>query len=317
MPRLNPSQAVLVEVIDLTATEKETHMSKRSPFTVFNRPPAEARRFYDAINKEHYLATSRRSVIKTGAVAVAVSAVGVGAVTRVAAQAVDDSTAESTDATATGVCVLTPEITEGPYYLDDMILREDITEGKAGIPLELRLLILDATACTPIENAAVEIWHTDALGFYSGFTENSPGGTGAYVDDGSDPQTFLRGLQLTDADGYVTFQTIYPGWYVSRDIHIHMKVHVGGEAANGTYEGGHVSHTGQLAFDDAITEQVALIEPYSTKTDTFTRLEEDNVFSDVEEDDPSFFVELTQVDDANMAAGFTGTITLGVDPTAE
>jgi protocatechuate 3,4-dioxygenase beta subunit len=292
-------------------------MSKRSPFTVFNRPPAEARRFYDTINKEHYLATSRRSVIRTGAVAMAVGAVGVGAVTRVAAQADDESTAESTDATATGVCVLTPEVTEGPYYLDDMILREDITEGKAGIPLELKLFILDATACTPIENAAVEIWHCDALGFYSGFTENSPGGTGAYVDDGSDPQTFLRGLQLTDAEGYVTFQTIYPGWYVSRDIHIHMKVHIGGDAANGTYDGGHVSHTGQLAFDDAITEQVTQIEPYSTKTDTFTRLEEDNVFSGVEEDDPSFFVELTQVDDADLAAGFTGTITLGVDPNVE
>jgi protocatechuate 3,4-dioxygenase beta subunit len=289
---------------------KGIYMSKRSPFTIFNRPPAEAKRFYDSINKEHYLATSRRSVIKTGAVAVAIGAVGMGAVNRVAAQADDAST-------PAGVCVLTPEVTEGPYYLDDMILREDITEGKAGIPLELRLLVLDSTTCTPIENAAVEIWHCDALGFYSGFTESSPGGTGAYVDDGSDPDTFLRGLQLTDAEGYVTFQTIYPGWYVSRDIHIHMKVHIGGEAANGTYDGGHVSHTGQLAFDDGITELVALIEPYSTKTDTFTRLEEDNIFADVEEDDPSFFVELTQVDDADLAVGFTGSITLGVDPNAE
>jgi protocatechuate 3,4-dioxygenase beta subunit len=208
--------------------------------------------------------------------------------------------------------VLTPELTEGPYYLDDMILREDITEGKAGIPLELTLLTVDATTCQPIENAAVELWHCDALGFYSGFVENNPGGTDDYVDDGSNPDTFCRGLQVTDTNGLVTFQTVYPGWYGGRAIHIHLKVHVGGEAANGTYDGGHVSHTGQIAFDDDVTDQVALHEPYASKTTTFTRLDEDGVFQDIEEDDPTWFVQLTQLDEADIAAGFTGSITLGV-----
>jgi protocatechuate 3,4-dioxygenase beta subunit len=193
-----------------------------------------------------------------------------------------------------------------------MILREDVTEGKAGVPLELTMLTVNAETCEPIANAAVEIWHCDALGFYSGFVEYSPGGTGDYIDDGSNADTFCRGLEITGDD--VTFRTIYPGWYGGRAIHIHLKVHVGGEAANGTYEGGHFSHTGQIAFDDAVTDEVAQLEPYASKTTTFTRTLEDGVFGDIEEDDPAWFVELTPVDEADVAAGFTGTMTLGVIP---
>jgi protocatechuate 3,4-dioxygenase beta subunit len=272
-------------------------------------------RHYDPVNKEHYLAAfSRRRVIQTGAVLAGIAATGAGTVRMVTAQTTGDTAAT---AETVAMCVLTPELTEGPYYLDDMIMREDITEGKAGLPLALEILVLDATACTPIENAAVEIWHCDANGYYSGFTESNPGGNQSYVDDGSDPNTFLRGLVLTGSDGIAKFQTIYPGWYTGRDIHIHMKVHVGGESTNGTYDGGHVSHTGQLAFDDEISDQVALIEPYASRDTTFTRLEEDGVFSGVEEDDATFFLALTQVDASNLASGMTGTITIGIDPDTE
>lgn len=274
--------------------------------------PSNAHRFYDESNMEHYLATSRRTVIKTGAAVAMMGAAGWGIGTSVLAQENDSTPTAEIEAT----CVLTPQVTDGPYYLDDMVLREDVTEGKAGIPLELTMLVSDTSTCAPIENAAVEIWHCDALGFYSGFVQNSPGGTDEYQDDGSDPETFLRGLQLTDADGYVTFQTIYPGWYSGRDIHIHLKVQVGGESSNGTYDGGHVSHVGQLAFADSVTDEVASIEPYATKTDTFTRLEDDGVFRDVEKDDPSFFVTLTRRDEDDVAVGFTGTIALAVDSAA-
>lgn len=285
-------------------------MFGKSGSASFHRIPAGVRRFYDDSNKERYLATSRRSVVKAG---VAVAAIGIGASATgmgALAQSDNDSTPDST---LYGACVLTPQLTDGPYYLDDMVLREDVTEGKAGIPMELHMLVVDISSCQPIENAAVEIWHCDALGFYSGFVENNPGGTDDYVDDGSDPETFCRGLQLTDAKGYATFQTIYPGWYAGRDIHIHLKVHVGGGADNGTYDGGHVSHTGQLAFADAITDEVALVEPYASKTNTFTRQQDDGVFRGVDEDDPTFFLELTQTDTDDIEIGFTGTIALGVD----
>jgi hypothetical protein len=129
---------------------------------------------------------------------------------------------------ATSSCVLTPELTEGPYWLDDELLRTNITEGQAGIPFNLSITVKDITSCLPIANAFVDIWHCNATGAYSGFGGNSgagqggPGGMG-----GSGPstnETFLRGIAVTDADGVATFETIQPGWYQGRTPHIHIKV---------------------------------------------------------------------------------------------
>jgi protocatechuate 3,4-dioxygenase beta subunit len=253
---------------------------------------------------------TRRHVLKAGAGMAAVAAAG-GAVAR-AVVAQDAGTPPSTSK----VCVLTPETTEGPYWLDDLLVRDDITEGKAGVSMALKVTVVDATTCAPIENAAVDVWHCDAMGFYSGFVDANPGGGPGYVDDGSDPNTFLRGVLLSDADGLVEFQTLYPGWYSGRAIHIHMKVHVGGATEDGTYDGGTTAHTGQLAFSDEFTERVAEFEPYATRTIAFTRLEEDGVFSGIEDDDPAYFVTLTPVDDADLAQGVTAEITVGIDPNA-
>jgi protocatechuate 3,4-dioxygenase beta subunit len=261
---------------------------------------------------------TRRHVLKAGAGLAAIAAGG-GALARVAVQAQGAGTPESDAGTAsTGVCILTPELTEGPYYLDDMLVRNDITEGKAGIPMTLRITVVDATTCAPLENAAVDVWHCDANGFYSGFVDADPdpADPNPYQDDGSNPDTFLRGVLLTDANGLVEFQTIYPGWYVSRDVHIHMKVHVGGATEDGTYDGGTTAHTGQLAFSDDFTELVAEVEPYASRVSTFTRLEEDGVFAGLEDDDPSYFLTLTPLDESDLAAGITAGITVGVDPDA-
>jgi hypothetical protein len=139
-------------------------------------------------------------------------------------------------------CVLTPELTEGPYYVAAERLRRDITEGKAGVSLRLRLTIVNATSCKPIRNAAVDIWHCDALGIYSGAIAGSPG------------TNFLRGVQRTAAKGVATFDTIYPGWYPGRAVHIHVKVHIAGN----------VVHTGQLFFPAKVTNAVYRRTPYST-----------------------------------------------------
>jgi protocatechuate 3,4-dioxygenase beta subunit len=253
---------------------------------------------------------TRRHVLKAGAGMAAVAVAG-GTVARVVVAQV----ASTPGAASSGICVLTPELTEGPYWLDDMLVRNDITEGKAGVPMALKITVVDASTCAPIENAAVDVWHCDAMGFYSGFVDANPGGGSGYVDDGSDPNTFLRGVLLSDANGLVEFQTIYPGWYSGRAIHIHMKVHVGGATADGTYDGGTTAHTGQLAFSDEFTERVAEIEPYATRTIAFTRLEEDGVFSGIEDDDPAYFVTLTPTD-ADLAQGVTAEITVGIDPNA-
>ena len=139
-------------------------------------------------------------------------------------------------------CVLTPELTEGPFYVAGEKLRRDITEGKPGVRLLLNLTVVKASTCKPVKNAAVDIWHCDALGVYSGAVANNAG------------TNFLRGTQKTNASGVATFQTLYPGWYQGRAVHIHVKAHVGGN----------VVHTGQLFFPAAITNAVYQNAPYST-----------------------------------------------------
>jgi protocatechuate 3,4-dioxygenase beta subunit len=158
--------------------------------------------------------------------------------------------------TGAAQCVLTPELTEGPYYIAGEKVRRDIREGHRGTKLTLRLRVLDASTCTPIRNAAVDIWHADAAGNYSGF--------------GSDrsSRTFMRGIQKTDADGYVEFVTVYPGWYQGRAVHIHVKVHVGGS----------VVHTGQLFFPDAVTAQAYKVAPYTSRPGPDVRNAQDSIY---------------------------------------
>jgi len=138
-------------------------------------------------------------------------------------------------------CVLAPELTEGPYYLPNEAVRSNITEGKPGTPLRLRLTVVSTSSCKPIKGAAVDIWHADASGVYSGVAGNIG--------------TFLRGIQLTDRNGLAVFDTIYPGWYRGRAVHIHVKVHAGGS----------VVHTGQLFFPDALSDRVYAAAPYRSR----------------------------------------------------
>ena len=152
----------------------------------------------------------------------------------------DDALADESIANA---CLLTPEQEEGPYYVDLERIRNNIKEAKTGLRLQLKVVCVSSKTCKPIANAAVDIWHCDAEGHYSGFSQEDTEG-----------QTFLRGVQLTNDRGVALFETIYPGWYTGRATHIHMKVHIGGRKAGSTYSGGHVSHTGQLFFPDAITD---------------------------------------------------------------
>jgi protocatechuate 3,4-dioxygenase beta subunit len=154
-------------------------------------------------------------------------------------------------------CVLTPEQTEGPYYISGEKLRRDITEGKPGVPLLLRLKVVDASTCRPIKGAAVDVWHADALGVYSGF------GSGARS------RTFMRGIQRTDRNGLARFRSVYPGWYQGRTVHIHVKVHVAGN----------VVHTGQLYFLDRMTDKVFRRKPYSRRPRRSTRNATDFVFA--------------------------------------
>ena len=118
-----------------------------------------------------------------------------------------------------GGCVLTPQAMEGPFYFDPDLVRRDITDGRPGAPLDLSLRIIEHGPCTPVSNARVDVWHADARGIYSGYDGQGDDGRAS-----AKGETFLRGTQITDEDGRVTFRSVYPGWYPGRTPHIHVKV---------------------------------------------------------------------------------------------
>ncbi|MEU5592542.1 intradiol ring-cleavage dioxygenase [Streptomyces sp. NPDC020298] len=242
----------------------------------------------------------RRTVlIATGTTAAAL-AVGAAAAPEAASAAA--RTPDTAPAAAAAVCTLTKEMTEGPYYLDGALVRADITEGKAGIPLKLALTVVNS-ACTPISNALVEIWHCDALGEYSGYVGNNG-------HNESDDGTFLRGGVLTNSSGVASLTTIYPGWYRGRCIHIHVKVHTGVTlTSDGSFTGGRTVHTGQLFCSETITAAVAKISPYSTNTVTRTTLAQDGIYDDGGAS--SGLLTLTALG-SSTSSGYTGTLTLGV-----
>jgi protocatechuate 3,4-dioxygenase beta subunit len=179
-------------------------------------------------------------------------------------------------------CVLTPEMTEGPYYIAAEKMRRNITEGRPGVPLRLRLSVVDASTCAPIKGAAIDIWHADALGVYSGF------------GSGASSRTFMRGIQMTDVHGLATFDTVYPGWYQGRTVHIHVKVHLGGN----------VVHTGQLFFQDSLTDVVYKRAPYDSRPNRTTTNATDSIF--VNGGSKSLLTL------AKNGTGYIGAITMGV-----
>ena len=155
-------------------------------------------------------------------------------------------------------CVLSPEMTEGPYYVAaDAKIRKDIRAGQPGTPLALKLGVANVASCKPVKGAAVDIWHASAGGVYSDEQQNDTVG-----------QTFLRGVQKTNANGIATFTTIYPGWYQGRTVHIHVKVHISGN----------VVHTGQLFFNDALTDVVFKRSPYASRPNRTTRNANDSIY---------------------------------------
>lgn len=147
-------------------------------------------------------------------------------------------------------CVLTPTAIEGPFYRDLNLVRQNITDGKPGVPLTMKFTVVDATTCQPIPNAIVDIWHADAGGLYSAFVEQGDNG-----DIDTTSESFLRGEQNTDQNGEASFVSIYPGWYSGRTTHIHLKVVVDDRSLVTT----------QLFFPDDRSTEVYETNAYATR----------------------------------------------------
>jgi protocatechuate 3,4-dioxygenase beta subunit len=228
--------------------------------------------------------TRRSALLKLGGVAATVVGGGWGA-----KELLETPEAEAAGtgpaAVASGLvsCVLAPEMTEGPYYVEGDKVRRNITEGKTGAPLTLRLTVVDVSSCKPVKGAAVDIWHCDAGGVYSATT----------VQDTED-LTFLRGIQRTDKNGLAIFKTIYPGWYSGRTVHIHLKV----------YLGGNTIHTGQLFFPDSLTDVVYRRSPYNQRPNRDPRNAADSIFRNGG--------RRSMLKLAKSGSGYVGRISMGV-----
>lgn len=159
-------------------------------------------------------------------------------------------------------CVLTPQSTEGPFFVDEKLNRSDLIAGETdpavtgGLPLAVSfsIMALNGSACTPIPNAYVDIWHADVNGLYSDEASSM------FQPISTLGKKFLRGYQVTNNSGLVEFKTIYPGWYASRTAHIHFKVRLFSPAGDKTFEA-----TAQLYFTDAISDAVYAAAPYAAR----------------------------------------------------
>jgi protocatechuate 3,4-dioxygenase beta subunit len=205
-------------------------------------------------------------------------------------------------------CVVRPELTEGPYFVDEMLERSDIRVDpsdesiKEGIPLRLIYRVSDVTggACAALAGAQVDIWHCDAEGVYSGVQD-----AGFDTTD----EMWLRGYQITDAEGVAEFLTIVPGWYSGRAVHIHFKIRTE------TEEGDSYEFTSQLFFDPEQIEELYALEPYADKGLPDTPNDRDGIFQGSED---LLTLELAEMDEdeleeLELESGYTATFTIGLD----
>ncbi|MGH7472077.1 MAG: intradiol ring-cleavage dioxygenase [Longimicrobiales bacterium] len=177
-------------------------------------------------------------------------------------------------ALALPACVVRPQQMEGPYFVDEKLNRQDIrsdpTNGqvKDGARLDLAFQVsrVDGSGCRPLSGAMVDVWQCDALGVYSDVRDTT-------VGFNTVGQKFLRGYQLTDANGAARFTTIYPGWYQGRTVHVHFKIRTAPAAGGMAHE-----FTSQLYFDDDVTDAVLGRAPYASKGRRSVRNQQDGIF---------------------------------------
>lgn len=193
-------------------------------------------------------------------------------------------------------CVVRPEKTVGPYFVDELINRSDIRSDpstgvvKAGVQLDLKFVVskIASNSCTAFSGAQVDVWHCDAGGLYSDESANNTLG-----------QKFLRGYQVTDANGVASFTTIYPGWYSGRTTHIHFKIRAT-TSAGASYE-----FVSQLFFADTLTDTVYTQTPYNSRGARDTRNSNDNIYGS---DGGQLLLTLAQ-----NGSGYTATFEIGLN----
>lgn len=245
---------------------------------------------FEGVGKE----MSRREALGLLAVAGAGVRLGCGGA-KSTTSTTSTSTGTSTTGSGNASCILTPNLTVGPYFVDEKLNRSDLTSDTRdtnvtnGVPLTLQMYIMEysSSGCTALSGAQVDVWHADAGGVYS--DESSEGTVG---------QTYLRGYQTTDSNGLVTFKTIFPGWYSGRTAHIHVMIRTFSSSGTQTSE-----FTTQLFFDPALTLTIMANAPYNTRGNPDTTNSADNIYSSE---------TLLSLAAASSGSGYTTSTTIGV-----
>jgi protocatechuate 3,4-dioxygenase beta subunit len=226
-----------------------------------------------------------------------------------------------------GTCQVTPEGEIGPYFADDSAAgfhRSDIlsnldgTSTQTGVPLTLTIAVLDAKQkCAPYVGAQIDIWHCNAAGVYSDISA-----------EGTSSEQWLRGYQITDATGRVTFKTIIPGWYSGRTTHIHLRIRSSYSNASSTSDG---TNTTQCFFPQTFVDTLdTTVAPYMSEGKNPTTNDGDRVYSQQENganllalvgDNANgytafvtIFLPITAASDASAGGGGAGGPPMGAPP---
>ncbi|KAM0558231.1 hypothetical protein ACHAPJ_004917 [Fusarium lateritium] len=211
-------------------------------------------------------------------------------------------------------CVLTPEVTQGPYYVAGEYVRENIIEEQEGLNIVLDYQVIDVETCDPVPNVYLEMWHCNSTGVYSGIVAS---GNGDSSDDTNIDNTWLRGIQKTDSDGVAQFESIFPGHYTSRATHIHVMVHTNATLLKNQTLGrdNYASHVGQTFFDQELISQVETLEPYASNTQELTLNEDDSILSEeTATDGVDPFMEYTLLGDS-ISDGLFAWLAFGINST--
>lgn len=197
-----------------------------------------------------------------------------------------------------GACRLLPEAVEGPYYFDPKLVRQDIRDGRQGREISLVLKVIDGTSCQPLEDVRVDVWHADARGVYSGYDSQ-----GDKRDISAKGEDYLRGTQMSQADGVVRFTTIYPGWYPGRTPHIHVKLFLDNMTLL----------TGQIYFPDELSQRIySSFEPYIKRPVSDTRNSNDWLFQSATKEGGGIVMTVDSDEDALVAS-----LVIAVDKTGQ
>jgi len=248
---------------------------------------------------------SRRDLLglaAKGAASVVVSQSLLAACASGQSKTTDTASASSSSGLSTGFpkgvasCIVTAALEEGPFFVDERLNRADIRTDpvtgavSAGVPLALTFNVsrVAGNACTPLTGAYLDVWHCDAGGVYS--------------DVEGESHKFLRGYQLTDANGVAKFTTVFPGWYPGRAVHIHFKLRLFAGSAK-SYE-----FTSQLFFNEALTDSVHAHTPYNSRGSRNTRNDNDGIFNSLSATEkPALTLQASKA-----GSGYEGVINFGV-----